>query len=372
MYGGYPVTKDLRRFKESPIDVLVATPGRLEDHIKNAPGVRERLSKGVSVLILDEADQLLEMGFRPAMERIIAILPKERQTLLLTATVPQQMHSVLNLAMRKDHEFIDCVGQTEEQTNKMVQQEFCVVPLARQLAALEILIRDHITKNAKTYKIIVFFTTARQAGLAAAMFEASGLKGVLAIHSRKSQAQRTKASDQFKNGTKLVLFSSDVSARGLDYPDVSLVIQVGTVEREQYIHRVGRTARAGASGQGVLLLSPWEQYMLKNVSDLPLAQISDPSLAAKLLSAQPSPGMQSALDQVARPNSELNVAAQQAYQAFLGFYKGHLGKMKMNTTQLVQLSSEYSAIMGLPEVPFLMKKTVGMMGLKGVPGLRVQ
>jgi len=343
----------------------------LEDHIQNAPGVKDRLSQGVKVLILDEADQLLEMGFRPAMERIIRILPKARQTLLFTATVPSQMHAVLSVAMKKDHVFIDCVGESEEQTNAMVKQEFCFLPLESQLAGLELIIQSHITKMPKTYKVIVFFTTARAAGYSAAMFEQSGMKGVLAIHSRKSQPQRTKASEAFKNGTKLVLFSSDVSARGLDYPDVSLVIQVGMVDREQYIHRVGRTARAGASGQGILVLAPFESFMLKNLSDLPLEPL-DKDVSEKFQNAEPSAGMKSALEQVANPNSELNLAAQQAYQAFLGFYKGQLNKIKWTPIQLIKTANEYSTIMGLKAIPILQKKTVGMMGLKGVPGLRVE
>ena len=114
--------------------------------------------------------------------------------------------------------------------------------------------------------MIVFFTTARLTQMYAELFQAMGL-AVLEIHSRRSQSQRNKVSDQFRDGTNMVLFTSDVSARGMDYPDVSAVIQVGQpADKAQYIHRLGRTARAGKQGCGVLVLCDFEQVPARRLA----------------------------------------------------------------------------------------------------------
>ena len=132
--------------------------------------------------------------------------------------------------------------------------------------------------------MVVFFVTARLTQLYAEAFGLAGMP-VLEMHSRKSQAQRTRCAEQFREGDNLIMFSSDVSARGMDYPDVTAVIQVGMPsEKAQYIHRLGRTGRAGKEGGGYLLLTEEERPFLRMVSDLPLAQRPplDASAVAKL------------------------------------------------------------------------------------------
>ena len=123
-----------------------------------------------------------------------------------------------------------------------------------------------------TVQVVVFFTTARLTQLYAEAFGQFPCDmQVLEMHSRKSQAQRTKVADQFREGTNLIMFSSDVSARGMDYPDVTAVIQVGMPsEKAQYVHRLGRTGRAGKAGGGYLLLAEEEKPFLKMIADLPV------------------------------------------------------------------------------------------------------
>ena len=127
-------------------------------------------------------------------------------------------------------------------------QESVIVPLAQQFEALYELIAAHKLKE-PNYKIIVFFTTARVASFCSRLFNQTPCT-TLELHSRLSQSRRTKTSEQFRDGNKLVLFSSDVSARGLDFPGVSLIIQIGLTAADQYVHRLGRTARAGNEGHG--------------------------------------------------------------------------------------------------------------------------
>lgn len=149
------------------------------------------------------------------------------------------------------------------------------VPLSEQLTSIIKLIEQHQQKHTTGYKIIMFFATARQTAYYAAILNNIGLN-CLEIHSRKSQAHRTRVSEEFRVGKNLILASSDVSARGMDYPDVTFVLQVGMTERDQYIHRLGRTARAGKSGTGLLVLAPFEfDYMVnKELNDLPLQSVS--------------------------------------------------------------------------------------------------
>ena len=219
--GGASVSRD-RRGLAHPPDVLVATPGRLLDHLDSLP----RLLAGVRCLVLDEADQLLDMGFRPAILRILACLPPPaaRQALLFSATLPADVAAIADLALRPAprRRLIDTVG-AEEATHLHVPQEAVVCRPEAQVVELARLVED--AAAAPAHKVVVFFATARQTQLFAEVFAAMG-RPVLEIHSRRSQAQRTRVSDQFRAGAGLVMFSSDVSARGMDYPDVTAVIQV--------------------------------------------------------------------------------------------------------------------------------------------------
>jgi ATP-dependent RNA helicase MSS116 len=234
-----------------------------------------------------------------------------------------------------------------------------VAPLDDHLHLLVQLITGH-QQQVPDHKVICFFPTARATQLAAELFVALG-KPVTEIHSRKSQGHRTKAADQFRDAKSGVMMSSDVSARGLDYPDVTLVIQVGLPSsREQYIHRLGRTARAGKTGEGLLLLAPHEAFFARQLKDLPISDAP----------AQVDPNTAHAVSQaLARVDVRTK---EQAYVAWLGFYNGSCGKMGWSKEVLVQNANRYALeVLGCPGLPGIMKKTVGMMGLKGVPGLNL-
>ena len=222
--GGKPIGKDQNMLNRDRCDILVATPGRLIDHLDNTQGFKQRLQR-VGIVIFDEADQMLDMGFRPAIERILRDLPpkENRQTLLFSATVPKALLDIRRTALRPNSVFVDTVGEEAEQTHSHVHQEILVVPFNRtMLAVFELL--DAATR-APNHKIIVFFTTARVTGFMAEVWMAMG-RSCVEIHSRKSQPAREKASAQFKAANNMVMFTSDVTARGMDYPNVTLVLQV--------------------------------------------------------------------------------------------------------------------------------------------------
>jgi len=364
--GGTNVKKDYRALARS-VQILVATPGRLLDHLNNELSAR---LENMKVLIFDECDQLLDQGFRPDLLRILKHLNSSkdsRQTLLFSATMPDSVNEIAKLALKHDFSYADTVGDHEEQTHLHVKQNLFVTSQECQIEAIEGILTQH-TSSMASYKIIVFFTTARLTGFMADLFNLEKDRlgySILEIHSRKSQAARQKASDKFRTAKKAVLFSSDVSARGMDYPDVTFVLQVGLTERAQYIHRLGRTARAGKNGMGALLLTSYEEnWMRKELHDMPLNETNIAEYGCKLL-------LRNAILKVSK-DEDLRNSAEMAYRAWLGFYNGHLKKVGWSKAVLVQHANQWARNVGLNEQPTLLKKTVGKMGLKGVQGLKLE
>lgn len=385
--GGTNVNKDRQVLKQGKVNILVATPGRLLDHLQNQDLKLAQKMSTLEVLVLDEADQLLDMGFRPDIERVLNLLKpskQTRQTLLFSATVPKSVSEIASIALKPAYEFIDTVGEDEEQTHVHVRQEVMVPTSSKegsggsghkQVRAIASILSREIkaSTTSNPCKIIVFFTTARMTGFMAELFNsashATKFPTVLEIHSRKSQAVRQRASERFRSSkTNAILFSSDVSARGMDYPGVTFVLQVGLTERAQYIHRLGRTARAGNEGLGTLLLAPYEHKFMtqKTLSDMPLESVDVPELDSDL--NQTIDGALLGVD----GNKALKESAKQAYRAWLGYYNGQLKKVGWNKQQLVKEANQWALDVGLREQPSLLKKTVGKMGLKGTPGLRLE
>ncbi|TYI00082.1 hypothetical protein ES332_A11G109500v1 [Gossypium tomentosum] len=356
--GGTRLALEQKNLQAKPCQILVATPGRLRDHLENTAGFATKLM-GVKVLVLDEADRLLAMGFRKDIERIIAAVPKHRQTLLFSATVPDEVHQICHIALRRDHEFINTVQEGTEDTHSLVRQVHMVAPLDKQFSLLYVLLKEHIADDVD-YKVLVFCTTAMVTKLVADVLREMNLN-VREIHSRKSQSYRTRVSDEFRKSKGLILVTSDVSARGVDYPDVTLVLQVGMPsDREQYIHRLGRTGRKGKEGQGILLLAPWEENFLSCVKDLPITKAPLPSLDPETKK------------KVGRALSNVEMKTKEsAYQAWLGYYNSdkNIGRDKY---RLVELANEFSRSMGLDNPPAIPKLVLSKMGLRNIPGLRVR
>ncbi|CAI7865234.1 unnamed protein product [Closterium sp. NIES-53] len=344
-----------------PALVLIATPGRLLDHLKNTQGMQERV-QGVQVLVLDEADRMLDMGFAKDLQAIMAYLPAARQTLLFSATMPTQVQAMSQQVLRREFKHVDVVGEEDADTNIQVRQEHLVVPLEEQLTTMYTLLLHHCQEQ-PDYKVLVFSVTAKMTAFYAALF-ASLLPGatILEIHSRKSQAHRTRVSGEFRAAKgRVVMFTSDVSARGVDYPDVSLVLQVGLpADRAQYIHRLGRTGRAGKEGHGVLLLSPWEKPFLPRLAGLPIT----PHKPLDPLSAQYEHKLNEALSRVETS------AKEQAYVAFLGYYNSNLRVLKWTPQILVATGNEFAELMQCPEQPAIEPRLLGKMGLRKVAGIR--
>lgn len=382
LVGGVPIKRDFDAFDRGRCTVIVATPGRLNDHVENTPGFRDKLSRQLAVLVFDEADQLLDMGFRPAIERLLRAVESTattRQTMLFSATLPSDVKKIANLAMRPGYAMIDVVGADDEETHGDVEQLACVSNgiRAQSLELCARLVRA-VAHDPLHHKIVVFFSTARLTQFYAELFASAAASSsfsdtlnattILEMHSRKSQSHRDKVSDTFRKARNAVLLSSDVSARGMDYPDVTLVIQFGApADAVQYVHRLGRTARGdGRRGSGLILLADFERYFLQDPAVAKLPIRNDPPLVTELENS-----FASSLDVAALDLPDKTVTG--AYQAWLGYHNSHLRKLSWSKTELVARANEWAAhVARRDQPPALAAKTLGKMNIKGTPGLVIE
>ncbi|XP_075484344.1 LOW QUALITY PROTEIN: putative DEAD-box ATP-dependent RNA helicase 48 [Primulina tabacum] len=358
LVGGTRFKVDQKRLESNLCQIIVATPGRLLDHIENKSSFSVRLM-GLQMLILDEADCLLDLGFRKDVENIVDCLPRKRQTLLFSATMPKEVRRISQLVLKRESSYIDTVGIGSLEIHEKVKQFYLVAPHDQHFHLVHHLLKHH-TSQVLDYKVIVFCATAAVTSFLFSLFRELKLN-VREIHSKKPSLYRTRISDEFKASKGLILITSDVSARGMHYPDVTLVIQVGIPpDRGQYIHRLGRTGRQGKEGEGFLLLAPWEQYFLDELKDLPIEKVDSPTL---------DPDMKVKIE-----NSSEKIDAsvkEAAYHAWLGYYNS-INVIGRDKTTLVELANQFSASIGLQKPPALFRKTALKMGLKGISGIRIR
>jgi ATP-dependent RNA helicase RhlE len=270
--GGVPVKRQQRMIAQG-IDILVATPGRLEDLIAQ----RSVKLNHIETVVLDEADQMLDIGFMPAIRRLLKLTPNNRQTLLFSATMPKEI-----AALAKDHltDPVQVAVTEVSSTAERIDQTVVHMDQGAKPTAMFKLAEKHPGK-----RIIVFTRTKRGADKVAKRLNSEGI-GAEAIHGNKSQGQRQRALDAFRKGSKLVLIATDIAARGIDIPDVGLVVNYDLPNvPESYVHRIGRTARAGASGMAVAFCSADEQKLLRAVEKVIKKQI--PAMNADGSTLQP-------------------------------------------------------------------------------------
>ncbi|KAL4942499.1 hypothetical protein BDV06DRAFT_191921 [Aspergillus oleicola] len=366
--GGTARASAHARFMKGNPSVLVATPGRLKDYLSE-PETARKLS-GIQTLILDEADTMLEAGFLADVQHILSLIPPKStgwQGMCFSATLPPKVKDVVSVVLKPGYSSISTIEANEAPTHERVPQYHVIIPsVVDTFTTLTSLLNAEIKENSK--KIIVFGVTARMVNLFAAAFS-KGLTSlpVFEIHSRLSQSARTKTTEQFKEAESGILFASDVIGRGMDFPNVDLVVQVGLPSNgEQYVHRVGRTARAGNDGRAVILISQGESFFLKANKHLPIKpHPQTDSILADAPSTAETVGK--AMHGVGEDTK------QRAYSSYIGFFAGSgiMKQLGLDKPGLVKLANDL-AIKGMacPEPPAMDKKIVGKMGLKGVPGFR--
>ncbi|EME78514.1 uncharacterized protein MYCFIDRAFT_37274 [Pseudocercospora fijiensis CIRAD86] len=234
------------------MNIVVCTPGRILQHLSETPTFNV---DGLHMLVLDEADRVLDMGFKQTLDAIIEYLPKQRQTLLFSATQSKRVSDLARLSLQ-DPEYIAVHETAQAATPKGLQQNYVITPLPEKLDALWSFIQ-----SAKKSKIVVFFSTTKQVRFVYESFRhmQPGIP-LLQLFGRKKQTARLETTEKFSKAKYSCLFTTDVVARGIDFPAVDWVVQVDCPEdADTYIHRVGRTARYEREGRAVMFLDPSEE-----------------------------------------------------------------------------------------------------------------
>jgi ATP-dependent RNA helicase DeaD len=254
LIGGMSMDPQMRALRKNP-RVIIATPGRLLDHMSRRSVNLVR----TSFLVLDEADRMLDMGFAPQLRDILKVIPKQRQTLLFTATLPPPMRVLAQKYLMNPVEVT--IGATSKPVERIEQSSVKTSTKDKNDALLEAL-------NARPGSVIIFARTQRRADRLHKHLLAYGHHAGV-IHGGKSQGQRNRALLEFRNSETRILVATDVASRGIDIPHVAHVINYDLPEQaEDYVHRIGRTARAGNEGSALSLVTPEEQHLWKKIQQL--------------------------------------------------------------------------------------------------------
>jgi ATP-dependent RNA helicase RhlE len=255
VFGGVDIKPQIK-ILHGGVEILVATPGRLLDHLHQKT---VNLSQA-QILVLDEADRMLDMGFLPDIKRILAVLPPQRQNLLFSATFSDEIR---RLAKELLNAPIMIEVARRNAPADLVSHQVYEVAALRKRAALA-----HLVRSRDMQQVLVFVRMKRDANRLARQLEQDGL-GATAIHSDRTQAERMQALEEFKQGKARILVATDIAARGLDIEELPFVVNYELpYTPEDYLHRIGRTGRAGLPGEAISLVSPDEMRMLTDIEKL--------------------------------------------------------------------------------------------------------
>ncbi len=254
LIGGGSMFRQVAALKARP-HIIVATPGRLFDHLEQKTA---NLSH-VKVVVLDEADRMFDIGFAPQIKKILAMVPRERQTMLFSATMPS---AIALLATQYMHQPVRIEVAPAGTSSKNVAQEVFMVSSQNRLQLLEKILTDN------TGTVLVFSRTKRGAHRITMSLRDMGHTAA-ELHADRSQAQRQAALEGFKSGQFRILVATDIAARGIDVQEISLVINYDLPDNsEDYVHRIGRTGRAGHVGKAISFASPEERQSLRDIERL--------------------------------------------------------------------------------------------------------
>ncbi|WP_124950180.1 DEAD/DEAH box helicase [Sulfuriferula thiophila] len=260
MFGGVNINPQIQKLR-GRVDILVATPGRLLDHVQQKT---VDLSQ-VEILVLDEADRMLDMGFIRDIKKVMALIPKQRQTLLFSATFSDEIKTLADSLLIKPTT-IEVARRNA--TNTLISQKAYAVDRERKRELLTKLIKDN-----NWFQVLVFTRTKHAANRLAESLDKDGIPS-MAIHGNKSQAARTRALKTFKDGTLQVLVATDIAARGIDISELPHVVNFELPNvAEDYVHRIGRTGRAGSEGEATSLVCVDELKLLTAIERLTKTQI---------------------------------------------------------------------------------------------------
>ncbi|KAL2429821.1 ATP-dependent RNA helicase DBP4 [Exophiala dermatitidis] len=320
------------------MNILVATPGRMLQHMDQTA---ELDIGNLQLLVLDEADRIMDMGFKATLDALIEHLPRERQTLMFSATQTKRVSDLARLSL-SDPEFVSVHEGAESATPSTLQQNYIVTPLAEKLDVLWSFIRANVKK-----KILVFLSSGKQVRFVYEAFRhlQPGIP-LLHLHGRQKQTARLDITTKFSNSKYACLFSTDVAARGLDFPSVDWVVQVDCPEdAETYIHRVGRTARYERDGRAVMFVDPSEEEGMLKALERKKVTVEKINVRQKKMQQT----IKTQLQNMCFKDPELKYLGQKAFVSYVRSV--HVQKDK-ETFDLKKLDLEaFAASLGLPGTP---------------------
>lgn len=305
------------------VNILVATPGRLLDHMQNT---EKFLYKNLKCLIIDEADKILDIGFEEDIKHILNLLPEDRQTALFSATLTSKTNDLIQLAIKRNPIRVGIEDSVEEgeATVSGLEQGYIVVSSENRF----LILYTFLKKNRKK-KVMVFFSSCDAVKFYYELLNYIELP-VIALHGKQKQSVRTRTFSQFMNAKSSILLCTDVAARGLDIPDVDWIIQYDPPDDpKEYIHRVGRTARGeGSRGNALLIIRPEELAFLKYLHKAKV------SLQEYELSWKKVADIQPQLEKLVAKNYALNISAKEAFRSYVRAYNSHSLKDAFDTSTL--------------------------------------
>lgn len=401
--GGTQKSAGLRAIQREGCHILVGTPGRLKD-ILSDPYTRVE-APDLSALVFDEADRLLDQGFWPEIQEIMRLLPTQaehnRQTMMFSATVPREVVDLVRKTLKPGFQFVKTVNDNDEPTHARVKQNVVTVNgFENKLPALVELCSRAISASSneggRPFKAIIYYNSTAEVTLATSTLKNLSTApsnaestpdsyprrgssnhpwrntALYEIHAKLSQSERTRAADTFRKCESGILLSSDVTARGMDFPNVTHVIQMSVPpNREQYIHRIGRTARAGKEGEGWLILNREETSEIRSrLNKLPLTPDTTLSTASLDLTRESQIPAQAAqvLEQVKNAVRAVPITEKfKVYQALLGVY-GWFPRKEVLVKSMNDLAM-YG--WGMREPPKVSPGIAARLGLSRVPGVSI-
>ncbi|XP_046967179.1 ATP-dependent RNA helicase DDX18-like [Vanessa cardui] len=337
--GGEKKMKEIMLLQKG-INIIVGTPGRVLDHLQNTENFN---CKNLKCLILDEADKLLEAGFEKEIVGIIKRLPKNRQTVLFSATIDDRVERLARITLKSNPKVID-IKDDKQSTVVGLQQGYCICPVENRICWLY-----KMLKKTRKKKVMVFFSSCKSVDFHYELFKTHCKASVLSIHGKQSQPRRKDAYQTFIKADKGALFCTDVAARGLDIPLVDWIVQYDPpTDMKEYIHRVGRTARGlNSNGNAVILIRPEEeefiQYLKREKVYLDKYNFGDtPSDVQKML------------EELIKQDGTMKVLARKAYLSFLRCYNKHPLSKVFNIKNLnLKMAAKAFGFIEQPHVDFL-------------------
>jgi ATP-dependent RNA helicase MSS116, mitochondrial len=376
LYGGTKIRRDINLLSNQSRlpTILVATPGRLLDHLSQTKIQGRKFSDildSTKIVVLDEMDCLLGLGFQKDVLQVLSFLSRRRQTLLFSATLPQSMRGLIDDVLGKEYKEVSCVDEKDVRslTSTRVDQSYVLLKSMEDYIWSMVEIIEQEAKCIKNFKIVIFLPTTKLVDFFVEILDSGlGLSGVSRLHSRMSQSARQRTSQNFRS-TRVpsILVTTDVSSRGVDYPDVTLVVQYGSpISEDTYVHRLGRTGRAGRQGRGVQVVLPFERRV---ISKLRLRGVVEKPEMQQSTEGRKS--LENVVRTIKSGEAILRPAAQAAYRSFLGFYVERATDLGLVSTDIVDAANAFSRAAGLPQPPGLGEKTAVRLGIENLVNVLV-